>query len=179
MLASLRSGFAGTAFALVVVVVIAAVLTGPGHGPVIFVAHEGSGLNPYNILQVFIGVLLLTCFPVAVTMSALRHNQNTERKLRNRLRLLSDHSSDAIVLTDLDGRRLYVTPDDPRDPRPGTGGIPARQFPRPGGTRARRSPAAAARATGAAGGWQGHDHFPQPARGRQPALGGGAHQALP
>lgn len=110
MLAALRSGFAGTAFALIIVAVISAVLTELGHGPLLVVAPPGSGINPYNILQVFIGVLLLTCFPVAVTMSALRHNQSTERKLRNRLRLLADHSSDAIVLTDLDGRRLYVSP---------------------------------------------------------------------
>ncbi len=110
MLAALRSGFAGTAFALILVVVIAAVLTTLGYGPLVRIAHEGSGVNPYNILQLFIGVLLLTCFPVAVTMSALRRNQSTESKLRNRLRLLAEHSSDAIVLMDLDGRLLYVSP---------------------------------------------------------------------
>jgi diguanylate cyclase (GGDEF)-like protein/PAS domain S-box-containing protein len=110
MVAALRSGFAGTAFVLIIVAVIAAVMTHYGHGPLVLVAPEGSGINPYNILQVFIGVLLLTCFPVAVTMSALRHNQRSERKLRNRLRLLAEHSSDAIVLTDLDGRRLYASP---------------------------------------------------------------------
>jgi len=110
IVAALRGGFAGTAFVLVIVVVIAAVMTHLGRGPLVLVAPEGSGINPYNILQVFVGVLLLTCFPVAATMSALRHNQSTERKLRNRLRLLAEHSSDAIALTDLNGRRLYVSP---------------------------------------------------------------------
>ncbi|MEJ0099546.1 MAG: diguanylate cyclase [Pseudomonadota bacterium] len=109
MLAALRAGFAGTAFALIVVIAISATLTGLGHGPLMLSATT-SYFNNYLVLQTFMAVLLLTCFPVAVGMSALRYRQNTEHKLRNRLRLLADHASDIIVLTDMNGRRLYVSP---------------------------------------------------------------------
>jgi diguanylate cyclase (GGDEF)-like protein/PAS domain S-box-containing protein len=110
LLAALRGGFAGTAFALLLVVAIAAPLTSMGHGPLMLKATGLPGTVTYLLLQCFIASLLLTCFPMAVAMSTWRRNQNTERRLRHRLRLLADHSSDVIVLCDLDGRRLYVSP---------------------------------------------------------------------
>jgi diguanylate cyclase (GGDEF)-like protein/PAS domain S-box-containing protein len=110
LLAAMRGGFSGTAFALLLVVAIAAPLTSMGHGPLMLKSTGLPGTSTYLLLQCFIATLLLTCFPVAVAMSAWRRNQNTERRLRHRLRLLADHSSDVIVLSDLDGRRLYVSP---------------------------------------------------------------------
>jgi diguanylate cyclase (GGDEF)-like protein/PAS domain S-box-containing protein len=111
LLSALRGGFAGTAFAVIIVVIIAVTLTSFGHGPLMPISPDGRpGFSTYVVLQSFIGVLLLTSFPVAVAMSAWRRNQSTERKLRSRLKLIADHSSDVVVLTDLDGRRLYVSP---------------------------------------------------------------------
>lgn len=110
LLAALRGGFAGTAFALIIVTAIAAVLTGFGRGPLMLMAPGPDSFRVYLMLQVFIAVLLLTCFPVAVGMAAWRRNQRSERKLRNLLGLLAEHSSDVIVLTDLDGRRVFVSP---------------------------------------------------------------------
>jgi diguanylate cyclase (GGDEF)-like protein/PAS domain S-box-containing protein len=109
LLAALRGGFAGTAFALILVTGIAAVLTGLGRGPLVPMDNTG-GYGAFLLLQVFIAVLLLTCFPVAVGMAAWRRNQRTERKLRTLLGLLVEHSSDVTVLTDLDGRRVFVSP---------------------------------------------------------------------
>lgn len=110
LLAALRGGFPGTAFALILVVVLATTLTSFGRGPLMLMSPAGPDFGTYLLLQIFIAVLMFTSFPVAVAMSAWRRNQSTERRLRNRLRLLADHSSDVIVLTDLDGRRLYVSP---------------------------------------------------------------------
>lgn len=110
LLAALRGGFAGTAFALLLVAAIAAPLTSLGHGPLRLMGPGRPESSTYLLLQSFIAALLLTCFPVAVAMAAWRRNQSTERRLRNRLRLLAEHSSDVIVLTDLDGHRLYVSP---------------------------------------------------------------------
>ncbi len=111
LLSALRGGFAGTAFAVIIVVIIAVTLTNFGRGPLMPISANGRpGFSTYLILQSFIGVLLLTSFPVAVAMSAWRRNQSTERKLRSRLKLIADHSTDVVVLTDLDGRRLYVSP---------------------------------------------------------------------
>jgi diguanylate cyclase (GGDEF)-like protein/PAS domain S-box-containing protein len=110
LLAALRGGFAGTAFALIIVTAIAAVLTGFGRGPLMLMQLGDDSFRVYLMLQVFIAALLLTCFPVAVGMSAWRRNQRSERKLRNLLGLLAEHSSDVIVLTDLEGRRVFVSP---------------------------------------------------------------------
>jgi diguanylate cyclase (GGDEF)-like protein/PAS domain S-box-containing protein len=109
LLAALRGGFTGTAFALILVTGIAAILTGLGHGPLMLI-QDADGHEVALMLQVYVAVLLLTCFPVAVGMAAWRRQQRTERKLRTLLGLLAEHSSDVIVLTDLDGRRVFVSP---------------------------------------------------------------------
>jgi diguanylate cyclase (GGDEF)-like protein/PAS domain S-box-containing protein len=111
LLSAFRGGFAGTAFAVILVVIIAVTFTSFGHGPLMLISPNGRpGFSTYLVLQSFIGVLLLSSFPVAVAMTAWRRNQSTERKLRSRLKLIADHSTDVVVLTDLDGRRLYVSP---------------------------------------------------------------------
>lgn len=110
LLAALRGGFAGTALALLLVSLIAAPLTSLGHGPLMLRSTGLPGTSTYLQLQVFLATLVLTCFPLTVALSAWRRSQNTERALRNRLRLLTDHSSDVIVLTDLNGRRLFASP---------------------------------------------------------------------
>jgi diguanylate cyclase (GGDEF)-like protein/PAS domain S-box-containing protein len=110
MLAAMRGNFAGTAFVTIIVVVIAATFTSLGRGPLMLMSPAGPDSSTYLVLQFFIGVLLLTSFPVVVAMSNWRRNQRTERQLRNHLRLLADNSLDVIVLTDLEGRRLYVSP---------------------------------------------------------------------
>jgi diguanylate cyclase (GGDEF)-like protein/PAS domain S-box-containing protein len=109
LLAALRGGFTGTAFALILVTGIAATLTGLDRGPLMLM-QDADGHEVFLLLQVFIAVLLLTCFPVAVGMAAWRRNQRTERKLRTLLGLLAEHSSDVTVLSDLDGKRVFVSP---------------------------------------------------------------------
>lgn len=109
LLAALRGGFAGTAFALILVTGIAAILTHLGQGPLMLIRGH-PGIDVSVMLQIFIASLLLTCFPVAVAMGAWRRNQRSERRLRTLLGLLAEHSSDVTVLTDIHGRRVFVSP---------------------------------------------------------------------
>jgi diguanylate cyclase (GGDEF)-like protein/PAS domain S-box-containing protein len=111
-----RGGFVGTAVALLVVVAISVIATAGGHGP-IAAARANTDLEGYALLndgfvllQVFIASLLISLFPMIVFIADGRRAHLVTDELQNRLRLLMEHSSDVIVLTDLDGRRLYVSP---------------------------------------------------------------------
>ncbi len=177
MLAALRAGFAGTAFALIVVVAISATFTGLGHGPLMLI-DKGSRLGPYLLLQTFIAVLLLTCFPVAVTMSALRYRRTPSASCATpapagqpflRRHRADGHGRPSPVCIALGAR----------DPRPGAGGFPARNFPRPHGARTRGSAGAAAAAPVEAGRQPRHHHLPEPARRWPQAVDRGAREALP
>ncbi len=111
-----RGGFVGTAVALLIVVTMGALATSHGYGPV--PAMQGGGkfaaypmlADGYVVLQVFVAALLVSLFPLIVALSEGRQAHRASEELQNRLRLLMDHSSDVIILTDLDGRRLYVSP---------------------------------------------------------------------
>ena len=111
-----RGGFVGTAVALLIVVTIGALATTYGHGPIAAMrTNEKLAAYPmlsdgYIVLQVFITSLLVSLFPMIVSIAEGRRAHQASEELQNRLRLLMDHSSDVIILTDLDGRRLYVSP---------------------------------------------------------------------
>lgn len=111
-----RGGFAGTAVALLLVVLIGTFATATGHGPVAAVQRNG-GLSDwplladgYIVLQLFLASLLFSLFPMIVSLAEGQRAHRATEELQNRLRLLMDHSSDVIILTDLDGLRLYVSP---------------------------------------------------------------------
>ena len=111
-----RGGYAGTAIGLLVVVVVGAIATGTGHGPVAALgALPDNASRPvlgdaFIVLQVLVAALLVSLFPMIVALAEGRRAHRVTGELQMRLRLLMDHSSDVIVLTDLDGRRLYVSP---------------------------------------------------------------------
>jgi diguanylate cyclase (GGDEF)-like protein/PAS domain S-box-containing protein len=109
LLMAMRGGFGGTAIAVVVVVVIAVSFTVAGHGPLAMIPGVPRG-QYFLVLQVFIASLLLTMFPVVVVLAERRRVHEAERDAALRLRLLAEHSTDVIVLTDVTGRRLYVSP---------------------------------------------------------------------
>ncbi|MEO6080449.1 MAG: diguanylate cyclase [Steroidobacteraceae bacterium] len=111
-----RGGFVGTAIALLVVVTIGVVATAMGYGPIATIqADEKFGalqlvVNGYVVFQIFIAAMLASLFPMIVSIEEGRRAHQATEELQNRLRLLMDHSSDVIILTDLDDHRLYVSP---------------------------------------------------------------------
>ncbi len=111
-----RGGFVGTAVALLVVVASGALATASGYGPIAAMRTSENLANyplladGYIALQIFNASLLVSLFPMIVAIAEGRRAHQATEELQNRLRLLMDHSSDVIVLTDLDGRRLYVSP---------------------------------------------------------------------
>jgi diguanylate cyclase (GGDEF)-like protein/PAS domain S-box-containing protein len=111
-----RGGFAGTAIALLLVVFIGALATSMGHGPISDLEASGKlsafplVTDGFLVLQVFVASLLLSLFPMIVSLAEGRRAHRATEELQNRMRLLMDHSSDVVILTDLDGHRLYVSP---------------------------------------------------------------------
>jgi len=111
-----RGGYAGTAVGLLLVVVVGAVAIGTGHGPLSMIGAQANNAtrpmlgDAFILLQLLVVALLVSLFPMIVSLAEGRRAHRTTGELQNRLRLLTEHSSDVILLTDLDGRRLYVSP---------------------------------------------------------------------
>jgi diguanylate cyclase (GGDEF)-like protein/PAS domain S-box-containing protein len=111
-----RGGYSGTALGLLLVISIGALATGTGHGPIAALSalpenqHRPILGDGFIMLQLLMVSLLISLFPMIVSLAEGRRSHRITEELQNRLRLLMDHSSDVIVLTDLDGRRLYVSP---------------------------------------------------------------------
>lgn len=108
LLMTMRTGFAGTAVAVALVVFVSVACTLAGHGPL----SQARGTFDQNlfILQVFIATLLLTMFPVVVVLAGKRRAHHAQRRSALKLQLLAEHSTDVIVLTDVAANRLYVSP---------------------------------------------------------------------
>ena len=116
LLVASRGGFVGTALALLLVVVVGTVATANNHGPIAMISALFPGANrplfasEFVLLQIFVAALLVTLFPMIVSIAEGRRAQAASGELQNRLRLLMEHSFDVVILTDLDGRRLYASP---------------------------------------------------------------------
>jgi diguanylate cyclase (GGDEF)-like protein/PAS domain S-box-containing protein len=111
-----RGGYSGTALGLLLVILIGALATGTGHGPIAALSalpenqHRPILGDGFIMLQLLMVSMLVSLFPMIVSLAEGRRSHRVTEELQNRLRLLMDHSSDVIVLTDLEGRRLYVSP---------------------------------------------------------------------
>lgn len=109
LLMAMRGGFGGTALAIVLVVGIAVGFTVGGSGP-LNLARGTPQYQYFFVLQIFIAGLLVTMFPVVVVLAENRRAHEAERVSALQLKLLAEHSTDVIVLTDANGRRVYVSP---------------------------------------------------------------------
>jgi diguanylate cyclase (GGDEF)-like protein/PAS domain S-box-containing protein len=111
-----RGGFAGTAVALLIVVTMGTIATSSGAGPIAAMRSNPQLASypllsdGYVVLQIFTASLLIAMFPLIVSIAEGRRARRASEELQNRLRLLMAHSSDVIILTDLDGHRLYASP---------------------------------------------------------------------
>lgn len=109
LLMGVRLGLAGSACGLLFVSIIAGFLTTSGHGP--FMLMRGATLATRDLsLQVFIAVSMLLVYIPEVVLAERRRLQANLITSESRFRLLAEASRDMIVLTDLDGRRHYVSP---------------------------------------------------------------------
>ena len=111
-----RGGYAGTAVGVLLVVVVGSLAIGTGHGPLAMLGGQPQNASrpmlgdAFILLQLLVAALLVSLFPMIVALAEGRRAHRITGELQNRLRLLTEHSSDVILLTDLDGRRLYVSP---------------------------------------------------------------------
>lgn len=110
-----RGGFAGTAVAILIVTAIGVVAAWQGAGPISWVARNSPDSqivrsDGFLLLQALIASLIASLFPLIMALAEGRRAHQRTEELQNRLRLLMEHSTDAILLTDLEGRRLFVSP---------------------------------------------------------------------
>jgi diguanylate cyclase (GGDEF)-like protein/PAS domain S-box-containing protein len=108
LLVAMRAGFAATSGAILLVTVAAVGFSNAGHGPLALIG--GGAKERYLVLQLFIGVQILTLFPIVLMMAERRRARRVSRANELRYRMLADNSSDVILLTDADSRRVYVSP---------------------------------------------------------------------
>lgn len=106
--AALLYRFSGAAAVTLTIAFIATLCTMNGVGPIVetFVSVADRIL----FLQLFIGIIVLTAFPVAALLYEQSRALNEIRDNERQLRMLTDHSTDLIVRTGRDGIRRYASP---------------------------------------------------------------------
>ncbi len=109
MLVVFRMGILGGVLGTFEILVVAALFTLHAHGP--FWAGKGANIRAsVLLLQASILVLMVSVMPFAVTLERLDHSRKQLREGMMRYRLLADNSRDIVVLSNLEGHRLYVSP---------------------------------------------------------------------
>ncbi len=108
LLCGVRIGFSGAAAALLMVTFIGAYYTIKGFGPL----TENSDALPMRILlfQCFVAMCMLALYVTEVARTANRRLQASLATSETRFRSLAETSRDVLVLADLDGVRVYVSP---------------------------------------------------------------------
>ncbi|MGC9292387.1 MAG: diguanylate cyclase domain-containing protein [Acidobacteriaceae bacterium] len=109
MLAVFRNGFLGVDLSIFLVLVVALPLTLHGHGP-FWMQRDATFRGSILSLQFYVLVLLASTTPVAVMLARQRLYKQQLREEKMHFRLLADNSRDIVVLSDLQGRRLYASP---------------------------------------------------------------------
>jgi diguanylate cyclase (GGDEF)-like protein/PAS domain S-box-containing protein len=108
LLLGMRLGLAGSAMGLLLVSIVGGFLSTGGRGPIALIAGTLSERD--LIFQSFIATAMLLLYIVEVLITEARGLQADLLGSERRFRLLAEASSDVIVLTDLQGRRHYVSP---------------------------------------------------------------------
>lgn len=109
LLLGVRLGLAGSAIGLLIVSLIGGAFTMTGHGPTMLIADATPAQRDLS-LQIFIAVCMLMLYVVEVATYERDQLQVSLEDSESRFRLLAEASSDVIVLTDLKGRRQYISP---------------------------------------------------------------------
>ncbi len=109
MLVVSELGLVGAVVATFEVLVVGAFYTMHGHG--LLWINKGATLQGNVLLfQSAILVLLVTILPFSATLERQRQLRTRLRLGMKRYQLLADNSRDIVVLVNLEGRRLYVSP---------------------------------------------------------------------
>jgi len=109
LLLGVRLGLAGSALGLMLVAVIGGFLTTAGRGPVALMASASISKRDL-LLQAFLATAMLMVYLIELLIAESKHLQANLQVSERRFRMLAEASSDVIVLTDLAGRRSYVSP---------------------------------------------------------------------
>lgn len=109
LILGVRLRLAGSALGLLIVSIIGGFLTIQGHGPVALMRFD-SPTSHDLLLQFFVAVSMLMLYIVEVVISERERLQLDLQSSETLFRLLAEASNDVIVLSDLSGKRRYVSP---------------------------------------------------------------------
>ncbi len=109
LLITAELGFLGGAFGCSIVAAIAVPSTLRGHGSLALLTQFTSQQRVL-VLQLFLATCLLCVTVVALVLSEQRRLQILVGENEARFRLLAENSGDIIILSTLDGTRIYVSP---------------------------------------------------------------------
>ncbi len=105
--ATFRLRFVGTSVAIAMILMIGAVATLNGHGPI---AMHYPAPERILFLQAFVAIAALTTIPIAIILGDMSQAFRRVREAQEQLQLLTENANDMIVRLGLDGRRRYVSP---------------------------------------------------------------------
>ncbi len=105
----IRLGLGAATIGVFLTAVIGGTLTAQGHGPLALMQNESmSGRILY--LQFFLALALFMNYIASIVLAQRDRIASAMRKNSVLYRLVTEYSRDIIVLADLEGRRLYVSP---------------------------------------------------------------------
>jgi diguanylate cyclase (GGDEF)-like protein/PAS domain S-box-containing protein len=109
LLLGVRLGLAGSAMGLLMISIVGGYFTAADRGPLVLM-HTSSTSARYMVLQLFVAVSMLVLYIIEVVIAESKRLQANLQSSEMRFRLLAEASNDIIVLTDLYGKRRYVSP---------------------------------------------------------------------
>ena len=108
LLCGVRIGFSGAAAALLAVTFIGSYYTIKGFGP--FTLNDDALPTRILMFQCFVAMCMLALYVTEVARTANRRLQASLAMSETRFRSLAETSRDVLVLAELDGNRVYVSP---------------------------------------------------------------------
>jgi diguanylate cyclase (GGDEF)-like protein/PAS domain S-box-containing protein len=109
LIVGVRLRLAGSALGLLIVSIVGGFLTIQGRGPVALIRF-GSATTHDLLLQFFVAISMLMLYIVEVVIAERERLQIELTASETLFRLLAEASNDVIVLTNLSGKRRYISP---------------------------------------------------------------------
>jgi diguanylate cyclase (GGDEF)-like protein/PAS domain S-box-containing protein len=109
LIVGVRLRLAGSALGLLIVSIVGGFLTIQGRGPVALI-RVGTATTHDLLLQFFVAISMLMLYIVEVVISERERLQIDLTASEMLFRLLAEASNDVIVLTNLSGKRRYISP---------------------------------------------------------------------
>ncbi len=109
LVVGVRLRLAGSALGLLIVSIVGGFLTIQGRGPVALIRF-GTATTHDLLLQFFVAISMLMLYIVEVVIAERERLQIDLTASETLFRLLAEASNDVIVLTNLSGKRRYISP---------------------------------------------------------------------